>query len=90
MNNEHLRTPDNEFYEEPYIPSGTELSEYDSIPLRAVEAHSILVKNTNRGTLSTVDRIALQRIADQDGGDDTMDFMKVRAEVSKEMGCDDD
>lgn len=81
--------PTNEYYESPYIPSTVEASDYSTIPLLPVEAHSILVGNTGK-RIPTVDKLALQRISELDESDIQVDYKKVRKQVARELGLDDD
>ncbi len=82
-------TPPAEFYEDPYLPGALEMQDYLSVPLSPVEAHTILVRMAG-GPMSTVDRIALQRIADEDDGDFQQDFLAIRKQVAAELDTDDD
>ena len=81
--------PSRSYYERPYIPSAKEASDYSSVPLLPVEAHTILVDNA-RKRVSMVDNIALQKISESDESDVAVDFKKVRRQVIAELGVDDD
>ena len=80
--------PSRAFYERPYVPSSDEASQYLSIPLRPVEAHSILVDRVGK-KMSVVDKLALQRISELDESDTPVDYKKIRKQVAAELDVDD-
>lgn len=80
--------PPSSYYEKPYLPSAADRGVYSSIPLLPVEAHTIIVDSAGK-RLSTVDRLTLQRIAEEDD-DVPIDFLTVRRRVMAELGTDDD
>ena len=83
-----MAVPPASYYENPYPPTTGDRDEYQTIPLLPVEAHSILVAAIGK-PISTVDRLALQRIADEDG-DEPIDFQSVRRQIMSEFDTDDD
>lgn len=81
-------TPPASFYDRPYLPSAAECDGYETVPLLAVEAHTILVDSAGR-PMSTIDRLTLERISEADS-DETVDFLAARRRVMVEFGIDDD
>ena len=79
--------PPSEFYDSPRIPSSHELEEFGTVPLRAVEAHSILVTQANKH-ISPLDRMTLQRISESDDPDHQIDFKKLRKQIAAELDID--
>lgn len=61
-------SPDNEYYDRPYLPSQSERSDWDTLPLRPTEALFLLVNNS--GDLSDSDKRALNKIIDDDDNPD--------------------
>jgi hypothetical protein len=84
------RRPGSNYYEDPYIPSEDERSDYQSIPLRPVEAHTLLVNNA--GNLSEADKRALRAIVDGDyHPDQEVDFLTAgKEEMTLDGGYHDD
>lgn len=56
--------PDPEYYDRPYVPNTVERDEWRELPLRPIEALTLLVNNAD--TLSESDRRALRIIIDND------------------------
>lgn len=86
--NEVQKQPPAEYYEQPYLPGALELDDYATLPLLPVEAHTILVNSVGT-TMSTTDRIALERIAHSDS-DEPVDLLAIRKRVMDEFDTDDD
>lgn len=84
------KRPGNDYYKNPSIPSNGERSDYETIPLRPVEAHTLLVNNT--GELSESDKRALRAIVDGDyHPDQEVDFLNAsRDEMTLDGGYHDD
>lgn len=77
--------PGSDYYENPYIPSAEERSDWSTLPLRPVEAHYLLVNNA--GNLSQADAAALRAIADSDDNpDQEVDLFSTR----RGLGFDDE
>lgn len=55
--------PGNDYYERPYIPNSIDRNEWKTLPLRPIEAHSLLVNSDN---LSERDKRALREIVEGD------------------------
>lgn len=83
-----MAIPPASYYENPYLPTVGDRDEYQTIPLLPVEAHTIIVDSAGKH-LSTVDRLTLERIADEDD-DVPIDFLMVRRRVMAELCTDDD
>jgi hypothetical protein len=78
---ENRNRPDSRYYDKPYIPNDKELSEWDSVPLRPVEAHSILVNNLEN--LSEAQKAALRSIIDEDDyPDQEVDYKSILSQFS--------
>lgn len=80
--------PPASFYDRPYLLGAAECDGYGTVPLLAVEAHTILVDSVGR-PMSTVDRLTLERISEADS-DETIDFLDTRRQVMAEFDTDDD
>lgn len=74
-----------DYYESPYLPSPFEARGYLAIPLYPVEAHYIIVNSVGKH-LSTIDKLALRRLADSNDPDVQIDLKTVRQEVTEELG----
>jgi len=81
--------PTGEYYEQPYLPSAGEARCFSAIPLLPVEALTILVDNAGK-PMSTIDRLALQRIAESDDSDVPLDLKAIRNRVAAELDTDND
>lgn len=84
-----IHIPTGEFYEKPYLPSATEAREFSAIPLFPIEALTILIDNAGK-SISTIDKLALQRIAESDDSDVPLDLKVIRSRVAEELDTDDD
>lgn len=83
-----MAIPPASYYENPYLPTAGDRDEYQTIPLLPVEALTIIVDSAGKH-LSSVDRLTLQRIANEND-DVPIDFLAVRRRVMAELDTDDD
>jgi len=83
------QTPPREYYERPYLPSANEASNYLTIPLLPVEAHTILVGRAGK-PMSELDRLTLQRISEMEESDVAVDLKEFRIKVATEFGIEND
>lgn len=65
-------TPGPNFYESPYVPSALEMDDYQTVPISAVEANTLLVNSAGK-KLSPAVREALIQASGIDG-DETVDL----------------